>query len=132
GLVYEESAMLRFVQHALPKITPVVFAKALTDYFKMSAALGNATTHEPGTVQPDWIEGLVKLTASGTGRLSASLQYDDMRAADAYKAYGRGADAAMFPNSRFSLFGIKIIGDGSNQTKTGAQTIPYLGTDQKR
>lgn len=131
GLVYEESAMLRFVQHALPKITPVVFAKALTDYFKMSAALGNTTTHEPGTVQPDWIEGLVKLTASGTGRLSASLQYDDMRAADAYKAYGRGADAALFPNSRFSLFGIKIIGDGANQTKTGAQTIPYLGTDQK-
>ena len=97
----------------------------------MSAALGNTTTHEPGTVQPDWIEGLVKLTAGGTGRLSASLMYDDMKAGDAYKDLGRGANAALFPNSRFSLFGIKIIGDGSNQTKTGAQTIPYLGTDQK-
>ncbi len=129
GLVYEESAMLKFVSHALPKITPAVFEKAMTDFFKTSAALGNTTTHEPGTVQPDWIEGLVKLTASGTGRLSASLQYDEMKAGNAYKAYGRGAKAALFPNSRFSLFGIKIIGDGSNQTKTGAQTLPYLNTD---
>jgi predicted amidohydrolase YtcJ len=131
GLIYEESAMLKFVPHALPKITPAIFEKALTDYFKMSAALGNTTTHEPGTVQPDWIEGLVKLTASGTGRLSASLQYDDMKAGDAYRDLGRGANATLFPDSRFSLFGIKIIGDGSNQTMTGAQTIPYLGTDQK-
>jgi predicted amidohydrolase YtcJ len=131
GLIYEETAMLKFVPQALPKITPAIFEKALTDYFKMSAALGNTTTHEPGTVRPDWIEGLVKLTASGTGRLSASLQYDDMKGADAYKQFGRGAKAAQFPNSRFSLFGIKIIGDGSNQTKTGAQTIAYLGTDEK-
>ncbi len=131
GLVYEEPAMLMFVTHALPKITPQVFAKAMTDYFKMSAALGNTTTHEPGTVQPEWIEGLVKLTARGTGRLSASLMYNDMKAADAYSALGRGAKAALFPNSRFSLFGIKIIGDGSNQTKTGAQTIPYLNTSDK-
>jgi predicted amidohydrolase YtcJ len=131
GLVYEESAMLKFVTHALPKITPAIFEKALTDYFKTSAALGNTTTHEPGTVQPAWIDGLVKLTACATPRLSASLMYDDMKAGDAYRNLGRGATAAHFPNSRFSLFGIKIIGDGSNQTKTGAQTIPYLGTDQK-
>jgi predicted amidohydrolase YtcJ len=131
GLIYEESAMLKFVPHALPKITPQLFEKAMVDFFKMCASLGNTTTHEPGTVEPDWIEGLVKLTAKGTGRLSASLQYDAMKAGDAYKAYGRGAKAALFPNSRFSLFGIKIIGDGSNQTKTGAQTIPYLGTDLK-
>jgi predicted amidohydrolase YtcJ len=131
GLVYEEPAMLMFVTHALPKITPQIFAKAMADYFKMSAALGNTTTHEPGTVQPEWIEGLAKLTASGTGRLSASLMYNDMKAGDAYRAFGRGAKAALFPNSRFSLFGIKIIGDGSNQTKTGAQTIPYLNTTDK-
>ena len=131
GLVYEEPAMLMFVTHALPKITPQVFAKAMTDYFKMSAALGNTTTHEPGTVQPEWIAGLVKMTAGGTGRLSASLMYNDMAAADAYKTFGRGAKAALFPNSRFSLFGIKIVGDGSNQTKTGAQTIPYLNTNEK-
>ncbi len=131
GLIYEESAMLKFVTHALPKITPALFAKSMTAFFKMSAALGNTATHEPGTIQPDWIEGLVKLTASGTGRLSASLMYDDMAAGDAYKALGRGAKAALFPDSRFSLYGIKIIGDGSNQTETGAQTLPYLGGTAK-
>ncbi|MCX5494427.1 amidohydrolase [Kaistia dalseonensis] len=131
GLIYEESAMLKVVPFGLPKITPAIFAKAMTDYFKLSASLGNTTTHEPGTVQPEWIEGLVKLTASGTGRLSASIMYDDMKAGDAYRDLGRGATATLFPNSRFSLYGIKIVGDGSNQTKTGAQTIPYLGTDWK-
>ena len=131
GLIYEESAMLMVVKHGLPKITPAIFTKAMADYFKLSASLGNTTTHEPGTVQPDWIEGLVKLTARGTGRLSASLMYDTMQAADAYKDLGRGAKAALFPNSRFSLYGIKIVGDGSNQTKTGAQSVPYLGSDWK-
>ena len=131
GLVYEEPAMLMFVTHALPKITPQVFGKAMTDFFKTSAALGNTTTHEPGTIQPEWIDGLVKMTARGTGRLSASLMDNDMAAADTYSELGRGAKAALFPKSRFSLFGIKIIGDGSNQTKTGAQTLPYLNTNQK-
>lgn len=131
GLVFEESAMLRFVAHGMPKITPEVFAKALADYFKLSASIGNTTTHEPGTVQPEWIEGLVKLTAQGTGRLSASLVYEQMKAGDAFKGLDRGARAALFPDSRFSLYGIKIIGDGSNQTKTGAQTLPYIGTDGK-
>ncbi|MCB1498962.1 MAG: amidohydrolase [Bauldia sp.] len=131
GLVYEESAMLKFVTKALPPITPQVFAKAMQDYFKSSAALGYTTTHEPGTVQPGWVEGLVKLTASGTGRLSASFQYDDLKAAAAYQHLGYGPKATLLPNSRFSLFGIKIIGDGSNQTLTGAQTKPYLNTTEK-
>ncbi len=131
GLIYEESALLKFVPHGVPSVTPALFAKAMTDYFKSSAALGNTTTHEPGTVQPDWIEGLVKLTASGTGRLSASLMINDLEAANTYRDLGHGAAATLFPNSRFSLFGIKIVGDGSNQTKTGAQTIPYLGGDWK-
>ncbi len=91
GLIYEERAMLMFVTHALPKITPQMFAKAMTDYFKTSASLGNTTTHEPGTVQPEWIEGLVKLTARGTGRLSASLMYNDMAAAR--RLQGRSAVA---------------------------------------
>jgi len=131
GLIYEEPALLKFVPHGVPPVTPALFAKAMTDYFKASAALGNTTTHEPGTVQPQWIEGLVKLTASGTGRLSASLMINDLAAANSYRDLGHGAAATLFPNSRFSLFGIKIIGDGSNQTKTGAQTIPYLGGDWK-
>ena len=32
GLVYEESAMLKFAVHFLGKITPEVAAKAVTDY----------------------------------------------------------------------------------------------------
>lgn len=131
GLVYEESAMLKFVTHALPKITPQVFAKAMQDYFKASAALGYTTTHEPGTVQPAWVEGLAKLTASGTGRLSASFQYADLKALADYDHLGYGPKATLLPNSRFSLFGVKIIGDGSNQTLTGAQTVPYLNTTEK-
>lgn len=131
GLVYEESAMLMFATKAFPPITPQVFGKAMKDFFKGSAALGYTATHEPGTVQPAWIEGLTKLTASGTGRLSASLMYNDLKSAEGYKNLGMGAKAALFPNSRFSLFGIKIVGDGSNQTLTGAQTIPYLNTTEK-
>jgi len=131
GLIYEEPALLKFVPHGVPPVTPALFAKAMTDYFKASAALGNTTTHEPGTVQPAWIEGLLKLTASGTGRLSASLMFNDLEAANTYRDLGHGAAATLFPNSRFSLFGIKIVGDGSNQTKTGAQTIPYLGGEWK-
>jgi predicted amidohydrolase YtcJ len=131
GLIYEESAMLKFVPHALPQITPQIFAKAMKDFFKTAATFGYTTTHEPGTVQPEWIEGLAKLTASGTGRLSASLQYDDLAAANDYRQYGAGAKPSFLPNSRFSLYGIKIIGDGSNQTLTGAQTIPYLNTTEK-
>ncbi len=131
GLIFEEGAMMRFVSHAMPKITPQIFANALTSYLKHSASLGNTMAHEPGTIQPDWIEGLVKLTEKGTGRVSASLMYDDMKAAEVYKDLGRGAKATLFPNSRFSLYGIKIVGDGSNQTKTGAQTQPYIGTNQK-
>ncbi len=131
GLVYEESAMLKFVAHAMPPITPQVFAKAMQDYFKASAALGYTATHEPGTIQPAWIEGLTGLTASGTGRLSASLMYSDLAAANAYAHLGIGAKATVFPGSRFSLFGIKIVGDGSNQTLTGAQTQPYLDTSEK-
>jgi predicted amidohydrolase YtcJ len=131
GLIYEESAMLKFVPHALPPVTPQVFAKAMQDYFKTAASYGYTATHEPGSVQPAWLEGLTKLTASGTGRMSASLQYDVLAAAVAYKDLGRGAKATLIPNSRFSLYGIKIIGDGSNQTLTGAQTIPYLNTSEK-
>jgi hypothetical protein len=131
GLVYEESAMLMFAAKAFPPITPQIFAKAMQDFFKASAALGYTTTHEPGTVQPAWIEGLTKLTASGTGRLSASLMYSDLKSAEGYKNLGIGAKATLFPNSRFSLFGIKIVGDGSNQTLTGAQTIPYLNSTEK-
>jgi len=54
-----------------------------------------------------------------------------LKEGDAYRALGIGPRATQLPNTRFSLYGIKVIGDGSNQTLTGAQTIPYLGTQDK-
>ncbi len=35
------------------------------------------------------------------------------------------------PNCLLSFYAIKIIGDGSNQTKTAAQTVAYLGGNVK-
>lgn len=130
GLVYEENAILMVVAHAMPKITLQVFEPAVVNYLKMNAALGVTTMHEPGTVLAAWVDSLVKLTASGTSRLSASFMYDHQQGSDAFNIRGDGK-ATLFPNSRFSLYGIKIVGDGANQTRTGGQTIPYLGTNDK-
>jgi len=131
GLIYEESAMLKFVLPALPKITPELFSRAVLDYFKTNAALGTTTLHEPGTLAPEWIAGFAQLTNQGACRASASLMVDFLKEGDAYRALGIGPRATQLPNTRFSLYGIKVIGDGSNQTLTGAQTIPYLGTQDK-
>ena len=131
GLVYEESALFRFIGPALPKITADVFRKALADFTKRVAAVGNTTIHEPGTMRPDWIEGFAKLSNELPCRLSASLMYDSLKALDPWRGPGAGARATQLPNSRFSLYGVKIVGDGSNQTRTGAQTLPYLDTQEK-
>ena len=131
GLIYEESALLKILAPAAPKITPELVAKAILDYTKTTAAVGNTTLHEPGTIKPEWIEGLTKLSNVASVRLSASLMVDALKAGDAYRSMGIGPKATMFPDSRFSLYGIKIIGDGSNQTLTGAQTKPYLGSTSK-
>jgi predicted amidohydrolase YtcJ len=131
GLIYEESALLMVVKPAAPKLSPELLAKALRDYTARTAAVGNTTLHEPGTIQPEWIEGLVKLSNVLSARLSASLMEDSLSAGDAYRALGIGPRATEFPNSRFSLYGIKIVNDGSNQTETGAQTKPYLNSQSK-
>ena len=54
-----------------------------------------------------------------------------MDKAEPYKKYGHGARATQIPDSLFSLYAIKIVGDGSNQTKTAAQTLPYLNSERK-
>jgi predicted amidohydrolase YtcJ len=131
GLIYEEPALLRLLQPVAPPITPALMAKALRDYTAKTAAVGNTTMHEPGTIQPAWIEGLVKLSPQLTARLSASLMEDSLEAGKAFLKPAPGGRAIEFPGSRFSLFGIKIVNDGSNQTETGAQTKPYLGSDRK-
>lgn len=131
GLVYEEPAMLKFVTVALPTITPAMVGAALTDYAKQVAALGNTTLHEPGTIRPDWVQPLAQLSSSLAIRFSASLMADALEESRRFVPAGGGAQAAVMPNSRFSLYGIKIIGDGSNQTRTAAQTLPYLNTAEK-
>lgn len=131
GLIYEESAMLKVAVKAFPKITPQLAYKAVKQYMQSVAAAGNTLVHEPGTIQGAWIEAFAKVSLNAPVRTSASLMYDDMKGYEPYKALGMGAKAVEVPNSLFNLYGIKIVGDGSNQTMTGAQTQPYLDSKNK-
>jgi predicted amidohydrolase YtcJ len=131
GLVYEESALLKFVPFALPKITPQLATKAVSDYLRSVAAAGNTTVHEPGTLRSEWIAPFAKFSARAACRTSASLMYEDMKGMEPYRNLGLGAKATQLPNSLFSLYGIKIVADGSNQTESAAQTMPYLDTNIK-
>jgi predicted amidohydrolase YtcJ len=130
GLVYEESAMLKFAVHFLGKITPDVAAKAVTDYARHIASVGNTMLHEPGTIRSDWTEQFAKLSNSLACRTSASVMFDDMKGLTPFRSQGLGKGAPV-ANSLFSLYGVKIVGDGSNQTETGAQTKPYLNSAAK-
>ncbi len=127
GLVYEESAMLKFAVHFLGKITPEVAAKAVTDYARNVASVGNTMLHEPGTLRSDWIGPFAKLSNSLACRTSASVMFDDMKGLAPWRSLGLGKGAPV-DNSLFSLYGVKIVGDGSNQTETGAQTKDYLNS----
>jgi predicted amidohydrolase YtcJ len=130
GIVYEESAMLKFAVHFLGKITPEIAAKAVTDYARHVASVGNTLLHEPGTIRSDWIEPFAKLSNTLACRTSASVMFDDMKGLTPWRSLGLGKGAPV-NNSLFSLFGVKIVGDGSNQTETGAQTTPYLRSASK-
>ncbi len=130
GLVYEESAMLKFAVHFLGKITPDVAAKAVTDYARHIASVGNTMLHEPGTIRSEWIEQFAKLSNTLACRTSASVMFDDMKGLTPWRSLGLGKGAPV-DNSLFSLYGVKIVGDGSNQTETGAQTRPYLHSAAK-
>ena len=131
GLVYEESAMLKFAVHFLGKITPEVAAKAVTHYSSHMASVGNTMLHEPGTIRAEWIEQFANLSNSLACRTSASVMYDDMKGLTPWRSLGLGSKGATVANSLFSLYGVKIVGDGSNQTETGAQTKPYLNSTAK-
>jgi hypothetical protein len=131
GLVYEESALMKVLLPALPKITPQLAAKAVSDYLRSVAAVGNTTVHEPGTLRSEWITPFAKLSNRLACRTSASLMYEDMKGMEPYRSLGIGAKATQIPNTLFSLYGVKIVADGSNQTETGAQTLPYLDTTNK-
>ena len=131
GLVYEESAMLKFAVHFLGKITPQVAAKAVTHYSQHMGSVGNTMLHEPGTIRSDWIEQFAKLSNTLACRTSASVMFDDMKGLAPWRSLGLGPKGATVAESLFSLYGVKIIGDGSNQTETGAQTKPYLNSTAK-
>jgi predicted amidohydrolase YtcJ len=131
GLVYEESAMLKFAVHFLAKITPELAANAVTHYCRHMGSVGNTMLHEPGTVRSEWIEPFAKLSNTLACRTSASVMFDDMKGLAPYRGLGLGAKGATVANSLFALYGVKIVGDGSNQTETGAQTKPYLKSSSK-
>jgi hypothetical protein len=130
GLVYEESAMLKFAKHFLGKITPEVAAKAVTDYAHHVASVGNTMLHEPGTIRSEWIGPFTKLSNTLAVRTSASVMVDDLKGLAPYRKLGLGRGEPV-ENSMFSLYGVKIVGDGSNQTETGAQTKDYLNSTSK-
>jgi len=119
GLVYEVSAMLKVVSVGLPKITPQLAYKAINQFMQAAAATGNTLLHEPGTLRSEWIVPFTKIAAHAPRRTSASLMFEDMKGYEPYKSLGLGARAAQLPNSLFMLYGVKIVGDGSNQTRTG-------------
>ena len=130
GLVYEESAMLKFAVHFLGKITPEVAARAVGDFCRHVASVGTTMMHEPGTIRSDWIDQFAKLSNTLACRTSASVMFDDMKGLAPFRDRGLGRGAPV-GNSLFSLYGVKIVGDGSNQTETGAQTRPYLNSAAK-
>jgi predicted amidohydrolase YtcJ len=130
GMVFEESAMLKFAVHFLGKITPDVAAKAVTDFCRHMASVGNTMMHEPGTIRSDWIEQFTKLSNTLACRTSASVMFGDTNALAPFLSRGLGKGAPV-NDSLFSLYGVKIVGDGSNQTETGAQTKPYLNSTSK-
>jgi predicted amidohydrolase YtcJ len=131
GLIYEEPALLRFTALAIPDITPDTLAKMVTSYTKRVAATGNTTLHEPGTIKPQWVPLLAKLSNTLDVRLSASLPSGAIDESKAFTSLGRGGKARIIPRSRLSLYGIKFWADGSNQQETAAQTMPYLHTTSK-
>jgi predicted amidohydrolase YtcJ len=131
GLIYEPPALLRFMAVALPPTTPELMAKSLASYAKRVAATGNTTLHEPGTIKPEWVPMLAKLSNTLAVRMSGSLNTDSVEASKPFASLGRGDKARKIPDSRFSLYGIKFWADGSNQAESGAQTRPYLGGESK-
>lgn len=128
GLVYEISAMLKVVSVGFPKITAELATSAIKKFTQAAAAVGNTLIHEPGTLQSAWIDPFTKIAAQAPLRTSASLMYEDMKGFEPYKSLGLGPRAAQLPGTLFTLYGVKIVGDGSNQTMTGGQTKPYLNS----
>jgi predicted amidohydrolase YtcJ len=131
GMIYEESALKKFAI-AIPKITPELAGKAVVDWLKVNASFGNTSVHEAGVlVFGNLLEGYERVAAQSPCRASISLMYESMKDAEPYKKYGFGAAATQIPNTMMTIYAMKIVGDGSNQTKSAAQTVPYLNDTEK-
>ena len=131
GLIYEETALKKFAT-ALPKITPELAGKAVVEWLKINASVGNTAIHEAGVlVFGNLLQGYERVAAQSPCRASISLMFDSMKEAEPYKKFGQGARATQIPNTLLSIYAMKIVGDGSNQTKSAAQTVPYLRGAEK-
>jgi hypothetical protein len=130
GLINEEPALKKFLI-GFPEITPQFAGKAVMSWLALNAKAGNTLVHEPGVlVVGKILEGYEAIGKVTPVRTSISLMVDSMPAGERYRSLGFGAKATQLSESNLSLYAIKIVGDGSNQTKTAAQTVPYLnGTD---
>lgn len=131
GLIYEQAAIMPFLSAAVPPSTPEFIAHALTSYAQSAAAAGNTTLHEPGTVKPEWVDQLAQLSNTLDVRISASFSTDDAEASKRFAPLGPGTTARRIADSRFSLYGMKMWADGSNQAEMAAQTQPYLHSTEK-
>ena len=131
GLIYEETALKKFAT-ALPKITPELAGKAVVEWLKINASVGNTAIHEAGVlVFGNLLQGYERVAAQSPCRASISLMFDSMKEAEPYKKFGQGARATQIPDTLLSIYAMKIVGDGSNQTKSAAQTVPYLSGAEK-
>jgi predicted amidohydrolase YtcJ len=131
GMIYEETALKKFAV-AIPKITPQLAGKAVVDWLKVNASYGNTSVHEAGVlVFGNLLEGYERVAAVSPCRASISLMYESMKDAEPYKKYGHGALATSIPNTLLTIYAMKIVGDGSNQAKSAAQTLPYLHDTEK-
>jgi predicted amidohydrolase YtcJ len=132
GLINEEPALKKFLV-GFPPITPAFAGKAVMSWLAINAKAGNTLVHEPGVlVVGNILEGYEAIGKAATpARTSIALMIDSLEKGERYRSLGIGARATQLPESNLSLSGIKIVGDGSNQTKTASQTVPYLGGSDK-
>ncbi|EYU16672.1 amidohydrolase [Photorhabdus aegyptia] len=138
GMVYEEGAIELFIVPALQaqNLNGSKIRKAIIDWLDYNAELGNTTIHEagvvvpPGVKLPELLSEYAEVVEGGNCRASVSLMYaDDMQPHELdslSKKYGVDSAAVQKSDAAMTLYGMKIVGDGSNQAKTAAQTKPYL------
>jgi len=84
--------------------------------------------HEPGTLRSEWIEPFAKLSNTLACRTSASVMFGDTKGLTPFLSRGLGKGAPV-GDSLFSLYGVKIVGDGSkpDRDRGADQALSELG-----